>query len=126
MAPEVVLKEEYSKSIDVWSLGIIMYNLVSGGRHPLHEKGESTELLKQKLEDRQEFKFDDSFSNLAKDLITKLTPYSPINRYNVDQALKHPWITRSHETKVPLTCVEMFKIMDSGDKLKKVCGKSNS
>jgi len=83
-------------------------------------------LLKQKLEDRQEFKFDDSFSNLAKDLITKLTPYSPINRYNVDQALKHPWITRSHETKVPLTCVEMFKIMDSGDKLKKVCGKSNS
>lgn len=29
MAPEVAMKQEYSKSIDIWSLGIIMYNLIS-------------------------------------------------------------------------------------------------
>jgi serine/threonine protein kinase len=120
MAPEVALKQEYSKSIDVWSLGIIMYNLLSGGRHPLHEKGDSLEKFKKKLEDQQEFYFDESFSNLAKDLINKLTCYSPISRYNVNQALKHPWITRSNETKVPLTWVEMLKNMESEEKLKKV------
>ena len=53
-----------------------------------------------------------------------MTSYSPVYRYNVDQALKHPWITRSHETKVPLTCQEMFHILDYEDKLKKVRNKN--
>lgn len=120
MAPEVALRQEYSKSIDVWSLGIIMYNLLSGGEHPLHQKGESFEKFETKLRNKEKFRFTDSFSNLAKDLIKKMTSYSPVYRYNVDQALKHPWITRSHETKVPLTYFELFNIMDYQEKLKKV------
>lgn len=120
MAPEVALKQEYSKSIDVWSLGIIMYNLLSGGAHPLHEKGESLSKLTEKIQNQQKFFFDNCFSNLAKDLIKKMTSYSPVYRYNIDQAMKHPWITRTHDTKVPLTWIEMFKLMDSEDKLKKV------
>lgn len=120
MAPEVAMKQEYSKSIDIWSLGIIMYNLLSGGAHPLHEKGESLTKFTDKIQNQQKFYFDNCFSNLAKDLIKKMTSYSPVHRYNIDQAMKHPWITRTHDTKVPLTCIEMFKLMDSEDKLKKV------
>ena len=41
MAPEVHLKnKEYTKSVDMWSLGITIYKLISG-KHPLHEKGDS-------------------------------------------------------------------------------------
>lgn len=109
MAPEVVMGQEYSKSIDVWSLGIILYNLLSGGKHPLYQKGESTEVFSKKLKDKEKFQFDDSFSSLAKDLIQKMTAYNSVYRYNVDQALKHPWITRSHETKVPLRYFEMLE-----------------
>ena len=118
MAPEVALKQEYSKSIDIWSLGIIMYNLLSGGAHPLYITGDSTEKYKLKLLNKDKLYFSESFSTLAKDLIKKMTSYSPIHRYTVDQALKHPWITRTHDTKVPLTCLEMFKNFDSEDKLK--------
>lgn len=35
MAPEVALKKEYSRSVDIWSIGIIMYMLLTGGSHPL-------------------------------------------------------------------------------------------
>ena len=109
MAPEIVMGEEYSKSIDMWSLGIILYNLLSGGKHPLHQKGETAAEFKKKLENKEKFYFDDSFSDLAKDLIKKMTTYNPIYRYKIDQALKHPWITRSHDTKVPLRYFEMIE-----------------
>ena len=118
MAPEVALKQEYSKSIDVWALGIIMYNMLSGGGHPLYSKGENIDKFRTKLFNKEMFSFPESFSSLAKDLILKMTSYSPVHRYTVDQALKHPWITRSHDTKVPLTWLEMFKQLDSEDKLK--------
>ena len=120
MAPEIVNGQEYSKSIDIWSLGIIMYNLISGGKHPLYQKGETSKDFKTKLKNKQKFYFDDRFSSLAKDLFKKMTAYSPIYRYNVDQALKHPWITRSHETKIPLRYFEILNHWDCQDKLRMV------
>lgn len=120
MAPEIALKQEYSKSIDVWALGIVMYNLLSRGGHPLHLKGESLDLYEEKLARKEKLYFDDSFSSLAKDLISRLTSYSPVDRLTVDQALTHPWITRSHSARVPLTRLEMLKNFDSADKFKKV------
>ena len=39
MAPEMALKKEYSKSVDIFALGIVMYNLLTGGKHPLYIYG---------------------------------------------------------------------------------------
>lgn len=37
MAPEVISSNvDYSKYVDMWSIGIIMYQLLSGGKHPLY------------------------------------------------------------------------------------------
>lgn len=38
MAPEVFKKEEYSKTVDVWSLGITLFRIISK-KHPLYRKG---------------------------------------------------------------------------------------
>ena len=38
MAPEVAFTKEYSRSVDIWATGIIMYMLISGGDHPLYDK----------------------------------------------------------------------------------------
>ena len=97
-----------------------MYNLISGGLHPLHTYGQSFDKFHKKLQNQEPFHFTDAFSELSRDLILKMTSYSPVDRYTIDQALWHPWITRSHDSKVPLTYKEMFKIMDIEDKLKKV------
>lgn len=50
MAPEVALKKEYSKGVDMWSTGIVMYMLLMGGVHPLFiDKEDDTESYKIKL-----------------------------------------------------------------------------
>ena len=36
MAPEILLKQEYNKSVDIWSAGVVMYQLISG-RHPMKD-----------------------------------------------------------------------------------------
>ena len=36
MAPEVIKYNEYTKSVDMWSAGIIMYNLLTMGSHPFY------------------------------------------------------------------------------------------
>lgn len=38
MAPEVAAKQEYTKSIDVWAVGIIMHIILTGGKHPFYIK----------------------------------------------------------------------------------------
>ena len=37
MGPELILKKRYSKGVDVFATGIIMYMLLTGGEHPLYE-----------------------------------------------------------------------------------------
>ena len=51
MAPEIVVHEyEYTKSVDIWATGIIMYELLTGGKHPLYNQGEDNqETYKKKL-----------------------------------------------------------------------------
>ena len=49
MAPEVAFKKEYSKSVDIWSIGIIMYMLLTGGSHPLFSSKDNAETYKEKL-----------------------------------------------------------------------------
>ena len=49
MAPEVALKKEYSRSVDIWSTGIVMYMLLTGGSHPLFNSKDNAESYKQKL-----------------------------------------------------------------------------
>jgi calcium/calmodulin-dependent protein kinase I len=39
MAPEVLKKKsEYSKSVDMWAIGIMMFEILTGGKHPLYDR----------------------------------------------------------------------------------------
>lgn len=49
MAPEVAFKKEYSKSVDIFSTGIIMFMLLTGGEHPLFTNEDGPDSYKQKL-----------------------------------------------------------------------------
>ena len=47
MSPEMLFNHKYYKPIDLWAVGIIMYQLLNNGEHPFYKKGISKkELLK--------------------------------------------------------------------------------
>ena len=39
MAPEVASGKQYTKSVDMWAIGIIMHMVLTGGKHPIYNKG---------------------------------------------------------------------------------------
>jgi serine/threonine protein kinase len=92
VAPEVLKNEPYSKSVDMWSLGVILYILLCGFPPFYHE---STAALYKQIKKGQ-FEFPDPYwseiSDLAKDLVSKLLTVDPKMRYTASQVLNHPWI----------------------------------
>ena len=71
MAPEQLLGQTYAKSVDIWAIGIIMYELLTG-RHPFWQKGVDKLKLKERIlafKDGQEWEFpEESFSPFAKNI----------------------------------------------------------
>lgn len=39
MAPEIFIQRIYSRPVDVFSVGIILYELTNCGKHPFHKRG---------------------------------------------------------------------------------------
>jgi len=66
MAPEVIFRKDYTKTVDIWSIGIVMYQLLTGGAHPLYKDGDSAETFKTKLKGVMNLEFPSNLSNLAK------------------------------------------------------------
>lgn len=92
IAPEV-LTGSYTHVVDCWSLGVILYIMLSG-TPPFGGKN-NQEILMNVYGGAFTFRpraFQE-VSNAAKDLIARLLVKEPTLRYTADQALSHPWIT---------------------------------
>ncbi|TGZ80627.1 Pkinase-domain-containing protein [Ascodesmis nigricans] len=96
-APEIVKDERYSKSVDMWALGCVLYTLLCGFP-PFYD--ESISVLTEKVA-RGQYTFLspwwDDISKGAKDLVSHLLTVDPEKRYDINQFLAHPWIRRSTE-----------------------------
>ena len=107
MAPEQIEKKLYFISVDIWSIGILMFMLLNQGKHPFYVKGESKKDFNKKIKNCK-INFYNKVSPMAKHLIFKLLEPNPSWRYNASQAYKHPWITRNKYDEVPLTFNEIL------------------
>ena len=74
MAPEVVARtHEYSKSVDIWAIGIIMHEILTG-KHPFYNPETDTyDSVKRKIQNLKRVEPNDSFSWIAKNLFSRLT-----------------------------------------------------
>ncbi|OAQ62904.1 serine/threonine-protein kinase srk1 [Pochonia chlamydosporia 170] len=91
-APEIVKDERYSKSVDMWALGCVLYTLLCGFP-PFYD--ESIEVLTEKVAKGQYTFLSpwwDDISKSAKDLISHLLTVDPDKRYTIREFLAHPWI----------------------------------
>ena len=105
MAPEVIMNRPYDSLVDIWSVGIIMYILESGGSHPIYNKSMNSEDFIEFINNKNKINFPDFFPTIARNFFLKLCKYDPFFRYNVNKALHHPWIIRINH-KIPLTVIE--------------------
>lgn len=96
-APEIVKDERYSKSVDMWALGCVLYTLLCGFP-PFYD--ESIQVLTEKVA-RGQYTFLspwwDDISKSAQDLVSHLLTVDPDKRYDIKQFLNHPWIRESSE-----------------------------
>ncbi|RIB07935.1 kinase-like domain-containing protein [Gigaspora rosea] len=91
-APEIVKDERYSKSVDMWALGCVLYTMLCGFP-PFYD--ESIRDLTEKVAKGQYSFLSpwwDNISDSSKDLITHLLTVDPEKRYTINQFFEHPWI----------------------------------
>ena len=110
MAPEQIEKKSYYLSVDIWSIGILMYMLLNKGEHPFYHKGDTRKDFINNLKNIKQLKFNNKMSYMAVNLLKKLLEPDPLKRYKANDALKHPWITRNIEDKIPQTVNEQINI----------------
>lgn len=91
LAPEMCEGERYDASIDVWSIGVLLYEMLFGSP-PFEEETEFHTKERIKLVD---LAFPEKgVSEEAKHLIRSLLRRNPHKRLPLSKVLSHPWIVR--------------------------------
>eukprot|EP00163_Fabomonas_tropica_P004184 TRINITY_DN136_c0_g1_i6.p1 TRINITY_DN136_c0_g1~~TRINITY_DN136_c0_g1_i6.p1 ORF type:complete len:476 (+),score=52.50 TRINITY_DN136_c0_g1_i6:493-1920(+) len=90
-APEIFRGQPYDRSVDVWSLGVNLYVLVSG-MNPWGEK--SYRRQKWRILNAEYAKLD-GISPECSDIIARMIKADPESRPSLTQLLTHPWFKRA-------------------------------
>ena len=94
-APEIILDEPYNKEVDMWSLGVMTYLMVSG-RLPFNSEDEN-KIARQIAFDQPDFSKNSvwkTLSNECIDFIKKLLEKDAKKRMLIEDAIKQPWFKK--------------------------------
>ena len=118
MAPEMIQNKPHDFKIDIWSLGVLLYELLHGFP-PFKGKTNEEKFNKILLGEIQFY----NVSNDAQDLIKSLLRSDPNQRPNFDYIFNHPWV-RNFEKKFRIKISDY--IYNPKSKLKQKNIKKNS
>ena len=93
-APEIILDEPYNKEVDMWSLGVMTYLMISG-RLPFNAEDEN-KIARQIAFSEPDFN-SDCWIKISKECINfikKLLEKDPKKRMTIGDALKHDWFKK--------------------------------
>ncbi|OHT05213.1 CAMK family protein kinase [Tritrichomonas foetus] len=88
LAPEIVKNKPYTKAVDIWSTGILIYKIVTG-RFPFEDI--SMQLLLHKITSSK-LSFPPGMDPDLVDLLQKMLSKDPKNRITAEQMKLHPYL----------------------------------
>ena len=89
LPPEMIEGKDHDSAVDVWSLGVLMYEFLVGSP-PFEAPGGPNETYKRIC--AVDLKFPSSVSEGARDLIRQLLVKDPTKRLPLTDVAGHPWI----------------------------------
>ena len=87
IAPEMLMKKGHDTRVDIWSIGILMFELLSG-YSPFVAK--SNQELYQNIR-KLKIQWHKDMPPFAKNLISKILKLNPLDRPSFDEILNHQW-----------------------------------
>ena len=96
VAPEVLIRKPYNKEVDIWSIGISLYYMLTGTL-PFDDDDDNEELIAKKIVFSKLQFYDKKWkkvSDLCMDFIDKCLIKEPEKRATTSELLKHPWILK--------------------------------
>lgn len=119
LAPEVFCSS-YDEKCDIWSVGIIMYIILTG--RPPYKGQDSNAIIKEVLECPFQLTEENSagLSESALNLLQSLLQLSPSDRITANEAIQHVWIThyRNYKGESMKLALNSLKKFSNHSKLK--------
>ena len=110
LAPEMIKKEGHDTTVDIWDLGVLMFELLSG--HPPFSGSNQNELFMNIK--KHKILWPDDFPPLAKNLISRILKQNPKERISLDEIIQHAWFEKNPAMKailpeIPLDAKQMLE-----------------
>lgn len=106
LAPEMIQGTGHDESVDMWNMGVLLYELITG-QSPF---GSTTKETTCRLILNVDLRFPAEIDADAKDLISRLCRKQPKQRLKVREALAHIFVTNHQSGKAP-----NFAVVDEDD-----------
>jgi aurora kinase len=90
LPPEMVERKSHDSKVDLWTLGVLTYELMVGT--PPFEETDPSDTYRRIC--KVDLKFPSHVSQEAADFVRKLLVYSPDKRITLHEVLKNPWILK--------------------------------
>ena len=100
-APEIIVDEPYAKPVDLWSLGVMTYLMVSG-KLPFNSEDEN-EIARQVVYDEPNYTRNPVWKTISPeclDFIKRLLDKDQNKRMTIKEVLEHKWIKMYDENKL--------------------------
>ncbi|XP_059164644.1 serine/threonine-protein kinase MARK2-like [Physella acuta] len=110
-APELLNHEKYGLQVDLWSIGVNMYAMLTGGL-PFTVEPFNIKALYAKMRDRQMNPVPDDLTRDCKDLLRKFLNPDPARRITITEALSHPWLATGNKPLPRHPCPNKMRTSD--------------
>jgi len=90
MAPELLKKKPYDYTVDIWGLGILLFELMHG--HSPYRAKKINDIYDNIM--NKKIKFSSRLSDSVKDLVQSILNVNPKERISLEDILEHPWVKK--------------------------------